>query len=157
VVLNCWVTATKDTPWRSNGSNHLGEIRERPGQPVDLVDHHDVDLSIGDVREQPLHGRPLQRAARQTSIIIGGVDQAPALALLAFDERLARLALSMERIEVLLQPLLRGFARIDGTALERRLSRARDALPLLTLFRPKKVGPDQRLPVIVRATSESER
>ena len=40
VVLNCWVTETKDTLWASNDST-LGEISQRSGQAVDLVDDND--------------------------------------------------------------------------------------------------------------------
>ena len=36
------------------------EIRQRPGQPVDLVDHDDVDPPGLDVGEQPRQGRPHQ-------------------------------------------------------------------------------------------------
>jgi hypothetical protein len=36
-----------------------GKIGERPGQPVDLVDDHDVDPVSPDIGEQALQRRPL--------------------------------------------------------------------------------------------------
>ena len=36
---------------------------ERAGQPVDLVDNHDVDPPCRDVGEQPLRSRPIYRRA----------------------------------------------------------------------------------------------
>src|SRR3954452_20812605 len=45
-----------------------------------------------------------------------GAQREPALVLLAHDVGLAGLALSVERVEVLLEPLLRGLARVDGAA-----------------------------------------
>ena len=52
VVLNCWVTETKETPWRVEQLDQLGEVRQRAGQPVDLVDDDDVDLPGPDVLQQ---------------------------------------------------------------------------------------------------------
>src|SRR4051794_999546 len=96
-----------------------------------------------------LQGRALQRAAGQPAIIIGGLDQPPALAALTADERLAGFALRMQRVEILLQPFLGRFAGVDGAAPWRGFT----GHP----FSPKKRGPDQRAPVIRRATSDSER
>src|SRR6266853_5515851 len=44
VVLNCWVTDTNETLCWSNSST-VGKVCERPGQPVDLVDHDHIDLA----------------------------------------------------------------------------------------------------------------
>jgi hypothetical protein len=55
----------------------------------------------------------------------------------------------VQRVELLLQPFFGGFAGVDGAAPYRRLRRH--------ALRPKKRGPDQRAPVIRRATSDSER
>src|SRR6202035_5909185 len=43
VVLNCWVTATKETPRASNTSTILAKSASEPGQPVNFVDYHHVD------------------------------------------------------------------------------------------------------------------
>src|SRR4051794_22518686 len=83
-----------------------------------------------------LQGRALQCAAGQPAIIVGGLDQPPALATLAADERLTRFALRMQGVEVPFHPFLGGFAGVNGPA------------PLYGLaahpFSPKKRGPDQR-------------
>src|SRR5437588_8692485 len=63
VVLNCWVTDTKDTLCRSNSSTKLGKIRQRSGQSVDLVDHDGVDLAGPHVLQEPLQGGPIGVAA----------------------------------------------------------------------------------------------
>src|SRR4051812_229275 len=96
-----------------------------------------------------LQGPALQRAAGQPAIIVGGLDQSPALAALAADKRFAGFALRMQRVEVLLQPFLGGFAGVDGAT-------PHDGFAV-HLFSPKKRGPDQRTPVIRRATSDSDR
>src|SRR5579862_182463 len=116
VVLNCCVTETNDTPLASKISNDLGEIRQRAGQPVNLVDDHDVDLALADLGKQELQGGPLQIAPRAPAIVIGLRQAGPALMTLAHDERLAGFALRMQRVELLLQPLFGGFAGIDGAA-----------------------------------------
>src|SRR4051794_23407822 len=96
-----------------------------------------------------LQGRALQRTAGQPTIIVGGLDQPPALALLAADEGFAGFALRMQRVEILLQLFLGRFAGVDGAASYRGFAGH--------LFSPKKRGPDQRVPVIRRATSDSDR
>jgi hypothetical protein len=54
VVLNCWVTETKETPLASKALDDLREIEQRARQPVDLVDHHDIDLTGADIGKKPL-------------------------------------------------------------------------------------------------------
>ena len=44
--------------------NQLGEVGERAGQPVDLVDHDDVDLPSPYIIQQFLKGRAIQGGAR---------------------------------------------------------------------------------------------
>jgi len=46
-----------------------GEVEQRAGQPVDLVDD-DVDLARGDVCQQWLQGRALECSARDTTVIV---------------------------------------------------------------------------------------
>jgi hypothetical protein len=50
------------------------------------------------------------------------LDQPPPLTRLALDERLVRLALGVERIEVLLQPLLGRLAGLDDVRLSMGLA-----------------------------------
>jgi hypothetical protein len=40
--------------------HQLGEVGERAGQPVDLVDHNDVDLPVSYIIQQFLKGRAIQ-------------------------------------------------------------------------------------------------
>jgi hypothetical protein len=54
VVLNCWVTATNDTPARIEHLDHLREVGQRAREPIDLVDHHYIDETFADICEQPL-------------------------------------------------------------------------------------------------------
>ena len=55
--------------------DQLGEVGQRAGQAIDLVDHDDVDLAGADVGEQPLQGGPVHRAAGKAAIVIGCPDQ----------------------------------------------------------------------------------
>ena len=84
----------------------LGKIGERPGQAIDLVDDDHVDLAILDILEKPLQGGTLHGAARQPAVIVTGRKGDPAFVLLAGDIRLARLALGVERVEVLFETFL---------------------------------------------------
>src|SRR4029077_1043878 len=99
-----------------------GKIGERAGEPVDLVDDHDVDAAGCNVGEQALQRRPLDVAAREPAIVIAGSGQSPALVTLAADIGLAGFALRLERVELLLKPFLGRFAGVDRTALAARVS-----------------------------------
>ncbi len=48
----------------------LGEIRERPRQPIDLVDNDGLNLAGLDVLQKPLERRPLHRPAGKAPIVI---------------------------------------------------------------------------------------
>ena len=137
----------------------LGKIRQRPSEPVDLVDHDHIDPARLHLGEQPPQGRPLQAATRVAAVVVSLRSQAPALMSLALDVGFRGLALVVERVEFLLEPLLGRLAGVDGTA--QRLGGC-EALhdspppvdrPSLSR-RPKKRGPFQRVPVIARATSD---
>jgi hypothetical protein len=56
-------------------SDQLGEVRERAGQTVDLVDHDDIDPAVADVCQQPLQGGALGRAAGIAAVVVTGADQ----------------------------------------------------------------------------------
>ena len=88
--------------------DHLGEVGERTGQTVHLVYHHDIDQPFPNMREQLLQGGPLDSATGESAIVVGGLDQAPALTDLAPDEGLTCLALRVQGVEVLLKTLLGG-------------------------------------------------
>src|SRR3954452_265974 len=85
VVLNCWVTETKDTPWRSTKSNSLAKSPSERVRRSTFVDHDDVHLAGPDVSEQPLQRRPFGRASGIAPVIVTGPDQGPAGMGLAAD------------------------------------------------------------------------
>jgi transcriptional regulator with XRE-family HTH domain len=89
---------------------------ERTGQPVDLVDHDDVDLAATDMVQQLLEGWAVQGGAGQAAIVISRADQPPALVGLALDVGLAGLALGIQRVELEVEIMLGGFAGLDRTA-----------------------------------------
>jgi hypothetical protein len=59
--------------------DQLGEIRQRLGQPVDLVHHYNVYLAGPDLGEKLLEGRAVERSPRKRPIIVMVGDQSPAL------------------------------------------------------------------------------
>src|SRR3989442_14556461 len=54
VVLNCWVTDTKDTLCRSNSSTSLAKSASDRVRRSTLVDHDDVDPAGPHVLQEPL-------------------------------------------------------------------------------------------------------
>jgi hypothetical protein len=94
----------------------LGKIGERAGQPVDLVDDHGVDPPRSEVGEQLLQSRAIHRRAGEPAVIISRAQVHPPFVPLAGDEGLAGFALRLQRIELLFEPLLGRFARVDRTA-----------------------------------------
>ena len=96
--------------------DHAGKIGERPGQPIDLVDDHDIDLAGFDVGEQAPERRPVHRPAGIAAIVIGCSERAPAFALLALHIGFAGLALGIQAVERLVEAFLRALARIERAA-----------------------------------------
>ena len=137
-MLNCCVTETNDTASRVEELDQPGKIGERSGQPVDLVDDDDVDPAGPDIGEQALQRGSLQIAAGEPAIVIAVSRQYPALVPLAADEGLAGFALRGERIELLLQPFLGGFAGVDRAAPAARVS-SRHRRPLRLNLVPARV------------------
>src|SRR6516164_9128376 len=126
------------------------------------------DAPCHDVGEQPLQSRPTHRHAGEPAVIITRTQAHPAFVALAGDEGLAGLALRLQRIEFLVEPLLGGFAGVNGAANpcvprcdEAHWSRHRPALAPATarvrLVRPKNRGPDQWASVIRSAIAVSDR
>src|SRR5580704_10866545 len=99
-----------------------GKISKRSGEPVDLVDDHDVDAAGPDISEQALQRGPLNIATREPAVVISVSAQNPALVLLAADVGLAGLALRRERVEFLLEPFLGGFASVNRATPAARVS-----------------------------------
>src|SRR5262249_42274895 len=141
------------------GSRRSWQNRRANGSAVDLVDDHDIDASCRDVGEQPLQRRPTQPRVGEPAIVISRAQTHPAFVALAGDKGLAGLALRLQRIEFLVEPLLRRFAGVDCTAnpcvppcAEAHRSRhwlaLAPATALARLVRPKNRGPDQWASVI---------
>ena len=87
--------------------NDLGKVEQGAGEPIDLVDDNDVDLRPADVGQKALQSRSLQRSPGIAAIVIVGRQHDPAFVLLTCDKGLAGFALRIERVEVLLEALLR--------------------------------------------------
>ena len=98
------------------GFHDLGEIEQRARQPVDFIDHHHVDLAGANISEEPLEGRALHRPARKAAVVIQARQDRPAFVLLGENEGCASFALSVERVERLLQTFLRGLSGVDRAA-----------------------------------------
>jgi len=149
------------------------KIGERPRQPVDLVDDHDVDAAGLDIGDQVLQGRPLQIATREPAIVIALSRQHPALVPLATDVGLAGFTLRGERVELLLEPFLGGFAGVNRAALAARVSPRHCCSPLARPLDPalaktggrragsvsirRRAAPTHAVPVILLARADSER
>src|ERR1700739_4529136 len=67
VVLNCWVTETKDTLCLSNSSTSLAKSATERVRRSTLQNDDHVDLAGPHVREQPLQGRPVGVAAGEAA------------------------------------------------------------------------------------------
>ncbi len=91
----------------------LGEVGERAGQAVDLVDDDDLDLAGLDIGEEPLQRRALHRSAREASVVIHVWECNPSGLPLACDIGLTGFALGIKRIELLLEPIVGRFAGVD--------------------------------------------
>ena len=96
--------------------DQLGKIRQRAGQPVDLVNHHNVDLAGPNIGQEPLQGRPFQRGPGEGAIVIMVGDEPPAFGRLALDIGLTGLALGVERGEGEIEVMLGRLAGVDGAA-----------------------------------------
>src|SRR5215831_1455685 len=69
VVLNCWVTDTKDTLCWSNSSTSLAKSANERVRRSTFVDDDHVDLAGAHVVEKPPQGRPVGVAARNTPVL----------------------------------------------------------------------------------------
>jgi hypothetical protein len=98
------------------GLDQLGEVGQRPGQPVDLVDDDDVDPAGVDILQELLKGRAIEIAAGIGGVVIMLGEGPPALRGLTLYIGLAGIPLGIERIELQFQAMLGGFAGVDGAA-----------------------------------------
>ena len=97
--------------------DQLGEVRQRAGQAVHLVDDDDVDLSGPYiVVEQPLQCRAVNIATGEAAIVIFRPDQGPAGMDLASDISSRGIVLGVEGVEVLLESLVGRDSGVDRAA-----------------------------------------
>jgi hypothetical protein len=47
--------------------DQLGEVGERAGEAIDLVDHHGVDIAGPDIGQEILQGRAVERVSRDSA------------------------------------------------------------------------------------------
>src|SRR5215204_163764 len=131
--------------------DQLGEVGERSGEAIHLVDDDHVDAAGPDLAEQPLQRRSFHRSAREAAIVVAGRQAAPAFMGLALNVGLGCLPLVGERVELLLEPVLGRDTGVD------RAAQSSNRLPVHHDARarsrsPKKRGPFQFVPVMARAT-----
>jgi len=107
--------------------NDLGEISERAGEPIDLVNQHNVDRPRPDIGQELPHGRTLERGAGECTIVVAVREQALAFVRLTLYICLAGLALGIERGKGKVEVMLGGFAGIDGAAQELMVGNLRAA------------------------------
>src|SRR6516225_8289621 len=93
--------------------DQLGEIRQRPGQAVDLIDDDHVNLAGPNAGKHILQGRTVERGARERPVIVAGGKKSPALVRLTLYICLAGLALGVERVELEVEVMLGRFSRIN--------------------------------------------
>ena len=117
--------------------DQLGEVGERAGETIDLVDDDDLHPALSHFGQKLLQGRTIERGAGEPAIVIVLGQQAPALMGLALHIGLAGFALGIERVEGEVEVMLGRFAGVDGAAqrpgharLHGRPSRPCDAVEL---------------------------
>src|SRR4029078_409875 len=71
---------------------------------------------FGNVAKKALQGRAVQGPTREAAVVIERRQHRPAFMLLRKNASRTSFTLRVERVERLLQPFLRGFARIDRAA-----------------------------------------
>src|SRR6185295_3311587 len=96
--------------------DQLGEVCQRPGKAVDLINHNDIDLAGSNIVQQPLQVGTVGRASGIASIVISGADWRPAGVRLALDVSRRSLILRVQGVEVLVEALVCRYPRIDGTS-----------------------------------------
>src|SRR5690606_7000738 len=148
-----------------------GEVHQRAAQSVHLVDHDAVHLAPLHRGHQPPQRRAVHVPAAVPPVVVALREQDPPLVLHGGDERLAALALGVEAVDLLLEPLLGALAGVDGAAdgpggpravaggapargaLGAAAAHAAPPSPLGGLM-PKNRLPFQWLPVIALATAD---
>src|SRR5437773_12213705 len=97
-------------------ADDAGEIQQRSAEPVQLVGDYAVDPAGFDVGQEALERGPVHVAPGKTAVVITLRQALPTLVPLALDVGQASFTLSVERVEILLESDLGGFAGVDGAA-----------------------------------------
>ena len=93
-----------------------GKIVKRPGQPVQLVDHDEIDFPVRNVRQEPLQRGAVGIPSAEPAVIVMFRQADPALFRLDSDVILAGLPLSVQRVEFGIEIFIRVLARVDRAA-----------------------------------------
>src|SRR6185437_16840396 len=99
--------------------DQLGEIGERSGEPIDLVDDDHIDSSFADAIEQTLQCRTVGGSAGITAVVEALAHESPAFMSLALDIGFGRFPLRVEGIEVLFKTRVAGDAGVNRAAQSR--------------------------------------
>ena len=93
VVLNCWVTETKRRRVCQKSLDEAGEVGQRAGEAIDLIDDDHINLHHGP-SASTLRDRWM--LPPETTIVKPIIEQLPALMRLGSDVGLAGLTLRLE-------------------------------------------------------------
>ena len=96
--------------------DQFGEVGQGPRQTVDLVDDNDVDPPGADIVQQLLQVGTVGGSAGIPAIVIAGPDQGPAGMGLALDVGGGGIVLGVQRVELLVEPMIGRDPRIDRAA-----------------------------------------
>lgn len=128
------------------------EVGQAAGQPVDLVDDHDVDLVGDDVAHEALQCRSFHVATGVTAIIVVVGHGQPAFGALACDVGMTGFPLRVQGIERLIEPFVCRNAGVDRATFLGHNGVHFALRSVLT--RPKNTGPDHCVPVMCLAAAE---
>ena len=87
--------------------DQFGEVGQGPCQAIDLIDDDDVDPPGPDVVQQLLKVGSVGGPTGVPAIVIAGPDQGPSGVGLAFDIGGGSIVLRIQRVELLVEPVLR--------------------------------------------------
>src|ERR1700722_1552594 len=93
----------------------LGKVGQRSRQAIDLVDDNDVNLPSADIVQQSLQVGTIGGPTGISAVIISRPDLGPTgMGLTLYISR-GCFVLSIQRVEILIQPLLGGDPGVDRT------------------------------------------
>ena len=96
--------------------DQLGKVGQRSRQAIDLVDDDDVNLPGADIVQQSLQVGTIGGPTGISAVVISRPDQGPAGMGLTFDIGRGGIVLGIQRVELLVEPMLGGDPGIDRAA-----------------------------------------